>query len=183
MPPAAIALRRRPFLAPIWLAVLLAVIAAVVAFEAYQSATITTIVVVQPAESALGSIQDAPLMLEGEQRAERLAQLFGSTAAPGRIMAIYVASTRRTQQTAAPLAARLGLQPIVVSAEDVGGTVNRVLSEHRGEAVMIVSGTAWRLVGALTGAALAAPPTDDYGNIYIVSMPMVGSAGIVHLRY
>ncbi len=183
MPSAAIALRRRPFLAPIWLAALLAVVAAVIAFEVYQSATTTTIVVVEPAESALGSIQDAPLMLEGEQRAEHLAQLFGGTAAPGRIVAIYAASTRQTQQTAAPLAARLGIQPIVVSAEDLDGTVSRVLSEHRGQAVMIVSGAAWRLVGALTGAALTPPPADDYGNIYIVSVPAVGSAGVVHLRY
>ncbi|MGB6450387.1 MAG: phosphoglycerate mutase family protein [Steroidobacteraceae bacterium] len=183
MEPAAIARRRRPFLAPIWLAALLVVIAAVGVFEVYQSAMTTTIVVVQPAESALGSIQDAPLMLEGEQRAEHLAQLFGGTAAPGRIVAIYAAATRRTQQTAAPLAARLRIEPIVVPVEDVGGTVGRALSEHRGATVMVVSGAAWRLVEALTGATLAPPPADDYGNIYIVSLPMVGSAGVVHLRY
>lgn len=183
MEPAAIAHRRRPFLAPIWLAALLVVIAAVGAFEVYQSATTTTIVVVQPAESALGSIQDAPLMLEGEQRAERLAQLFGGTATPGRIVAIYAGATRRTQQTAAPLAARLGIEPVVVSAEDAGGPVHRALSEHRGQSVMIVSSAAWQLVENLTGATLTPPPADDYGNIYIVSVPMIGSAGVVHLRY
>lgn len=183
MEPAAIARRRRPFLAPIWLSVLLLVIAAVVAFEVYQSAATTTVVIVQPAESALASIQDAPLLPEGEQSAERLAQLFGGTATPGRIAAIYVASTRRTQQTAAPLAARLGIQPIVVSTTDVDGTVARALNDHRGQTVMIVSSLALRFVEALSGMKLSSPPAADDANIYIVSVPMLGSSGVVQLRY
>ncbi len=183
MQSAAIARRRRPFLAPIWLTVLLLVIAIVVAFEVYQAAATTTVVVVQPAESALGSIQDAPLVPEGERRANRLAQLFGGTAAPGRISAIYVASTRTTQQTAAPLAARLGIHPIVVAAEDVDGTVSRALNDHRGETVMIISSTTGRFVEALSGIKSTTLPTADSGYIYIVSVPMLGSAGVVQLHY
>ncbi len=183
MEPAAIARRRRPFLAPIWLSVLLLVIAVVVAFEVYQSAATTTVVVVRPDESALASIQDAPLPLEGERSAERLAQLFGGTAPPGRIAAIYVTSTRRTQQTAAPLAARLGIQPIVVPTTDVDGTVARALNEHRGQTVMIVSSLARRFVEVLSGTELSAPSPADGGDIYIVSVPMVGSSGVVQLHY
>ncbi len=183
METAAIARRRRPFLAPIWLTVLLLVIAIVVALEVYQAAATTTVVVVRPAESDLGSIQDAPLAPEGEQRAERLAELFGGTTAPGRIAAIYVSATRQTQQTAAPLAARLGLRPIVVPAADVDGTVARALNDYRGETVMIVSGAMDRVVEALGGTKSDAPAANDYGNIYIVSVPMLGSAGVVQLHY
>jgi phosphohistidine phosphatase SixA len=184
METAAIARRRRgPFLAPIWLSVLLLAIALFVAFEVYQSAATTTIVVVRPAEGGLGSIEDAPLRPEGEQSAERLAQLFGGTVAPGRIAAIYVSATRRTQQTAAPLAARLGIQPIVVPVEDVDGTAARALNDHRGATVMIVSNAAGSLVEALSGIKVAPPSTDDYGNIYIVSVPLLGSCGFVQLRY
>lgn len=184
METAAIARRRRgPFLAPIWLSVLLLAIALFVAFEVYQSATTTTIVVVGPAEGIPGSIQDAPLRPEGEQSAERLAQLFSGPTAPGRIAAIYVSAARRTRQTAAPLAARLGIQPIVVPVEDVDGTVARALNDHRGEAVMIVSNAARSLVETLSGIKVAPPSTEDYGNIYIVSVPMLGSTGLVQLRY
>ncbi len=175
--------RRRPFLAPIWLTVLVLVIAIVVAFEVYQSAATTTVVVVRPGESALGSIQDAPLIPEGEERAERLAQLFGGAGPAGRITAIYIAGTRRTQQTAAPLAARLGIHPIVVPLQDVDGTVARALDDHRGQTVMIISGAAQRLVETLSGIKLAPAAADDEGNIYIVSVPMLGSAGVVQLHY
>ncbi len=183
METAAIARRRRPFLAPIWLTVLVLVIAGVVAFEVYRADSTTTVVVVRPAESALGSIQDAPLLPEGEQRAERLAELFGGTGQPGRIAAIYVAATRETQQTAAPLAARLGIQPIVVPAADVDGTVARALNDYRGETVMIVSGAMDRFVDALSGVKSDASASNDYGNIYIVSVPMLGSAAVVQMHY
>lgn len=52
---------------------------------------------------------DPALAPEGEAQAERLADRLVSH----QIDAIYVTSLRRTVQTAAPLAARLGLEPIV----------------------------------------------------------------------
>ena len=52
---------------------------------------------------------DPALAPEGEAQAERLADRLASH----HIDAIYVTSLRRTVQTAAPLAARLGLEPIV----------------------------------------------------------------------
>ncbi|MGH8150470.1 MAG: hypothetical protein ACRETB_10925 [Steroidobacteraceae bacterium] len=178
-----IARRRRPFLAPIWLVVLLAVIVAVVAFKVYQSAATTTVIVVPPAESAVGSIQNAPLIPEGEQRADQLAQLFGGIGPAGRIAAIYVNATRQTQQTAAPLAERLGLTPIVVAGDDVDATISRALSEHRGEAVMIVSSATSAALQTLTGITVPPRPADDHGSIYIVSVPLLGSAGVVGLHY
>ena len=50
---------------------------------------------------------DPELAEEGREQAERLAERLGRT----RIDAIYVTTLRRTAQTAAPLAARLGLAP------------------------------------------------------------------------
>ena len=52
---------------------------------------------------------DPELAEEGREQAERLADRLGRT----RIDAIYVTTLRRTAQTAAPLAARLGLTPRV----------------------------------------------------------------------
>jgi phosphohistidine phosphatase SixA len=150
-----------------------------------QSATTTTIVVVRPGENAPGDAQDRPLESAGEQRAERLAQLFGGTDSQGRIAAIYVTAARRVQQTAAPLAARLGIRPVVVSGDDAGEAAARALSEHRGEAVMVVTtaATVPRLVEALSGIKLAPLAPDRYGDIYIVSVPVLGSAGLVQLHY
>jgi Histidine phosphatase superfamily (branch 1) len=178
----AVGRHRRPFLAPIWLTVLVVLVVAVIALLVYQSASTTTFIVVPAAESTLGSIHDAPLSPEGEQRADQLAQLFGGAAPAGRIVAIYVSSMRRTQQTAAPLAMRLGIEPVVAGAA-ANAPVALALHAHRGETVMIVSSTPAELVEALTGIMLPSQSDDDPGNLYIVSDPSLGRTGLVELHY
>jgi hypothetical protein len=177
---------RRPFLAPIWLTALAVagVVAAVLLL--YQSAATTTVVVVRPDEGAAAAAYDPLLIAAREQRAQSLARLFGGTAAPGRIDAIYVTTARRVQQMAAPLAARLGLRPVVISSDDAGEAAARALNEHRGATVMVVTSGASlpKLVEALSGIKLAASSAEEkYGDIYIVSVPMLGSAGVVQLHY
>jgi probable phosphoglycerate mutase len=61
-----------------------------------------------PAEMVDGQ-SDPPLDPVGEEQAERLAERLAGE----KISAIYVTTLRRTAQTAAPLAARLGLEPRV----------------------------------------------------------------------
>jgi hypothetical protein len=176
---------RRPFLAPIWITALLVAAAVAIALLLYQSAATTTVVVVQSGESASGNQQDSPLVAAGEQRAERLARLFGGTGSPGRIEAIYVTAARSVQQMAAPLAARLGIRPVIISNGGADEAAGRALSEHRGATVMVVTSAAAvpRLVEALSGIKLAPHARDRYGEIYIVSVPVLGSAGVVKLQY
>ena len=101
--------RRRTFLAPLWLLAMAGVFLIAMAFAYWNSATTTTIVLVRHAEKQVGAISDAPLSPQGEVRASRLAQMFGDSEPFGRIDRIYVTNTRRTQQTAAGLGQRLGL--------------------------------------------------------------------------
>jgi len=74
---------------PVWLsfaAVFGLLVAAAVGFVIYRSAATTTVVVLaRHAEKDLSSIQDPPLSPEGEQRAERLAQMFGRGSGVGHI--------------------------------------------------------------------------------------------------
>jgi hypothetical protein len=179
---------RRPFFTPLWiLGAMALVVAAVVALVLlfYQSAATTTVVVVSAGQDGAASQPGAPWVSAGEQRAERLAQLFGAAAPPGRIEAIYVTSARRVQQMAAPLAARLSIHPVVIPSDDVGDTAARALNEHRGSTVMVIASAASvpRLVEALSGIKIAPLAKDDYGDIYIVSVPVLGSAGVVKLHY
>jgi hypothetical protein len=179
---------RRPFLAPLWILAGMALLAAAVfalVLLFYQSAATTTVVIVRPGEHGPDSRPNPPLLGAGEQRAERLAQLFGVTAASGRIEAIYVTTPRRMQQMAAPLAARLGIHPVVISSEDVGEIAARALSEHRGSTVMVIASapSVPKLIDALGGIKIAPLPKDEYGEIYILSVPVLGSPGIVQLHY
>src|SRR6478752_3631108 len=103
--------RRRTFLAPLWLLAWGGLLVLLAAFAYWNSATTTTIVLVRHAEKQIGTIDDAPLTPQGEQRAARLAQMFGDGESFGRVQKIYITDTKRSQQTAEDLAQRLNLKP------------------------------------------------------------------------
>ena len=86
----------------------------------------------------------------------------------------------------APLAARLGLVPVVVPADDARGLARRVLHEHGGGRVLVVghSDTVPDIVAALGGGAHLPPLGDsEYGTMYIVSVPRIGRANLLRIDY
>jgi broad specificity phosphatase PhoE len=187
--PAIITRHRRPFLLPVWLtfaAVFAVFVAALVSLFIYRTATTTTIVILaRHAEKDVSSIQDPPLSAEGEQRAERLAQMFGRGTGVGKIDAIYVSDARRTQQTAAPLAERLGKQAIVVPAADTKGLASRVMHEHEGDSVLIVghSNTVPELIHELGDIDVPPIGDDEYDTLYVLSIPSFGHASLLRMAY
>jgi broad specificity phosphatase PhoE len=185
MQPPVVTRHRRPFLAPFWVMWLVFFVLLAAAFVSYRSATTTTIVVVRHAERVMGTIDDPPLVPEGERRAERLAQMFGDVKADNGLDAIYVSDTRRAQQTAAPLAQRLGMQTTVYAAADVNGTARRLLREHRGGRALIVghSNTVPALIEKLSGQTVPAIDENEYDNIYIVTVPSFGRSNVLRLKY
>ena len=185
-------LQHRPFLMPIWLTVLGAlVVMSFLGFEIWVWATAdsTTIIVVRHAEKELGGDPpggDPPLSPAGQARAELLARMFGDVHAPGHIDAIYVSPTVRSKMTAAPLAARLGLTPIGAPPHDARSLAHRVLREHSGGRVLVVghSDTVPEIVESLTGAKrLPGIEEGEYGTMYIVTAPRVGRADFLRLTY
>ena len=77
MDPPGITRHRRPFLAPVWLTLVAALVIGGVAVALYRSATTTVVLLVPPVEKEPGTIDDPPLSPEGEQRAQQLARMFG----------------------------------------------------------------------------------------------------------
>jgi broad specificity phosphatase PhoE len=185
MEPPALTRHRKPFLAPIWLPALAAAAVLLLAIFIFRDLHTTTIVIVRHAEKALSTIDDPPLSAEGEERAERLALMFSDAPSAGRLEAIFVTNTRRSQQTASALAARLHLVPTVTPLSDVGALASRVLRDHRGGAVLIVahSNTIPELIRELSGKTIEPIADNDYGNIYVLSVPHFGTASLVHLKF
>jgi broad specificity phosphatase PhoE len=188
-----VSLQRQPFLAPIWLTAV-AVIGAVVvlgfsAFTVWAWATAgsTTIVVIRHAEKDLSTgAVDPPLNEAGRARAELLARMFGDGKALGHLDAIYVTPALRNRLTAAPLAASLGLNPAVVPTDDPRGLARRVLHENGGGRVLIVghSDTVPAIVSALSGIDKVPEIADEeYGTLYIVTVPRIGHANLLRLTY
>ena len=188
-----VSLQRQPFLTPIWLTAVAAIGAVVVlgfsAFTVWAWATAgsTTIVVIRHAEKDLSTgAADPPLNEEGKARAALLARMFGNGKALGHLDAIYVTTALRNRLTAAPLAASLGISPTVVPADDPRGLARRVLHEHGGDRVLIVghSDTVPVIVSALSGVDKVPDiAADEYGTLYIVTVPRIGHANLLRLTY
>lgn len=179
--------RRRTFFAPLWLlgwAGLLMLVAAVVY---WNSATTTSIVIIRHAEKQIGTIDDAPLSPQGELRAARLAQMFGDPESFGRVKQVYVTDTRRTQQTAAGLAQRINLKPVVLDPKASPGEIaRRVLRENRGGLAIVVghSNTVPALVKELSDADEVPPIADEeFDTIYVVTVPTIGKASVLRMKY
>ena len=98
---------------------------------------------------------------------------------------IDVTNTRRSQQTAAPLAAQVHLTAITLPAADIAGTAARLLREHRGGTVLFVghSNTLPQLIRELSGAQVESIPEDDFGEIYVLSVARFGRATELRMKY
>jgi len=184
MEPPGITRHRRPFLAPLYLSVLLAGVLFALGWVLYNHANTTVVLLVRPVEKAPGSIDDPPVSPEGEARAERLAHMFGDAMRGGaRLDGVYESDDRRAQQTAAPLIERLHRAPVVFRAADARATAARALHEHPGGTVLVIaSGTALaEMVQELTGIATD-PAADDADFVYVVSVPSIGRAHLARFR-
>ena len=118
---------------------------------------------------------------EGVAHAERLAELLERAG----LAAIYVSQAKRTQETAAPVAAATGLEPRVIPAEQRSKLLRRLKWRHRGEVVLVVghSNTLPDIVQALTGVAV--PPIDEqeYDRVHVAILSPGTTARLVTFRY
>jgi len=169
----------------------IAIVCAVLLAAARPAAAEQVVFVVRHAERADGGAgstapaapgmmaNDPALSTAGEQRAARLASML---AAAG-IKQIFVTEYRRTAQTAAPLAARLGLTPVVTAARESDALIAQV---RRAEAPVLVVGHSNTIPGLLTklGAADTITLADgDYDDVFVVVRDSTGKATVVRLKY
>jgi broad specificity phosphatase PhoE len=82
---------------------------------------------------------------------------------------IYVSSTKRAQQTAAPLAAALGITPKVYDPADTASLVQRVMAEIGTVLIVGHSNTVPDIVQQLGGARPDPINHDQFGDIWAVS--------------
>lgn len=167
-------LRRRPFLTPVWLLALAAMLALGVAAWAVLAASTTIVVVMRHAEKAPDGTQDPPLSAAGVERAGRLAAIFGGGPRDLGVDAIFVTQWRRSGATAAPLATRLGVPMLAVPSEDLPALEGRILRDFRGRRVLVVahSDTVPQLVHDLArGAPIPLTGDGEYGTAYVIAIP------------
>lgn len=147
----------------------------------------TVVIVVRHGERANDGPRDPSLNEAGQRRAEALAR----AAEDAGVTAVYTTQFRRTRDTGAPLAQKLGLQ--VTPLEANGANIARypamlrdeILSKHRGETVVVVghSNTVPALVQGLSGKAVAPLTEADYDRFFVVVMPESGPGRVIKAQY
>jgi broad specificity phosphatase PhoE len=181
-------LQHRPFLTPIWLtagAAAAAFLFSLFVIWVWGTANSTTVIVIRHAEKDSADTVDPKLSVAGMERAQLLARMFGAGDGPGRLDAIYVSNTLRSKLTAEPLAQRLHL-PLSIAAGDGKALARRALREHAGGRVLIVAhlDTLPAIVASLSGIDDIPPlAAEDYGLIYVVTVPRIGHANLLRLSY
>ena len=153
---------------------------------ARQAATSTTIILVRHAEKAPQPADDPPLTPAGEARAVALIDAVGAAG----VQAIYSTKWKRTQQTALPIAQKLGVPVTTFDAAPGARGYGEIyaaelLAKHRGRVVLVV-GHSNTVPAILEGLGVANAPriTDpEYDNIFIVTVPDTGTARMVRAKY
>jgi broad specificity phosphatase PhoE len=176
-------LRRRTFLAPVWLFALAGLIGLTALGWVVTAASTTMIVVMRHAEKSAEAGTDPPLSPAGLERAARLAAIFAGTGSESAIDAIFVSQYQRSEATARPLAVRLGVPVITVPADDLKGLERRILEGYRGRRVLVVahSDTVPQIVHSLAGTQVAPLAAEEYGTTYLVALPRWGRPAVLRV--
>jgi broad specificity phosphatase PhoE len=107
---------------------------------------------------------DPALSAEGRENAIRLSSLLDDR----KPRAIYVSTTRRARETAAPLAAKLKLAIKEYDPGDTPGLIARVMAEPGPVVVVGHSNTVPDIVAALGGERPAPLAETDFGDVWHV---------------
>lgn len=108
---------------------------------------------------------DPDLTAEGRRNAELLANRFVDEPPA----AIFVSTAKRAQQTAAPLAAKLGITPRIYDPADTAGLIAEVLKEPPPVLIVGHSNTVPDIVAAFGGQRPGPLAHDDFGDIWKVA--------------
>jgi phosphohistidine phosphatase SixA len=124
------------------------------------------IFIVRHAEKASTGGNDPDLSLQGQKRAETLAQILKDS----QITSVFVTEFKRTRETAAPTARAAQVSPTAVPAKDIGALVEKL---HALDGNALVVGHGDTIPELLKGLGIATPvniPDEDYTEMFVVLM-------------
>ena len=136
-----------------------------------------TVFVTRHAERAGGTGDTVPISEAGQCRAENLAQLLGDA----NIKAIFTSDVLRTQQTAAPLAKRLGISVVPIAAQDITTLADKVRSTGGNVLIVGHSNTVPAIVKAIGSTEVSPIADDEFSRVYAITLTSSGPS-VVLLR-
>ena len=124
---------------------------------------------------------DVDISAAGQTRAQELVRVLGDAG----LNAIYASQYKRTQETARPLADKLGLPVVQVNSKNTADLLAQIRTQHRGQIVLVVghNNTVPEIIKALGGPDYPPIPETEFDNMYIVTVYRTGKAKVVKLKY
>jgi len=152
----------------------------------FENQATSTLIVVRHAEKADIPGEDPPLSEAGQARAELLAEMLADVDVVAGVDAIYVTPFLRSEQTARPLADRLGLELNVYEPKDLEQLERTIKKRHKGQIVLVVghSNTVPSIVAQFSGSKKIPPFAENqYYDLFVLSMPWFGKVKTLSLKY
>jgi phosphohistidine phosphatase SixA len=158
-------------------AVLLAVLLLTVPHPAHSQSDATVVYLVRHAEKVDDSF-DPPLSPVGRERAALLSEMLRDAG----LTHLYSTDRERTRDTAAPLAARLGLEIQIYDGQDLAGLAERLRATPGRHLVSGHSNTTPELVRLLGGESsdIADP---EYDRLYVLTLEPGGGTTTMLIRF
>lgn len=161
-------------------------LALIVASPASLAAQASTVILVRHAEKA-GPSGDVDLSAIGQTRATDLATALAAFPVQG----IFTSQYKRTQQTAAPVAARLGLTPVAVPVQggdaraQAAATATAIRALPTGSAALVVghSNTVGLIVEALGGPKLDDLCDGEYAAMLVLDLSRPSAPRLLRASY
>ncbi len=154
----------------------------------FQQQATTTVIFVRHADvdASAPLDNDTPLNVRGRQRAELLADFLADVNIGSSVDAIYATVARRTQETAQPLATRLGQKLNIDDPYNFERLARRIFRDRRGKITLIVADADAipPLIAELHGKhPLPEFGPMDYSEIYVVTVPYYGKVKTLRFRF
>ena len=131
----------------------------------------------QPSRGMMGD--DPPLSAAGQERARRLASMLASAG----IKHIFTTEYQRTRQTAAPLAERANVKPVMGAAKDPKAFIEQIQKASGSVLVVGHSNTIPDLLKGLGVKQAITIPESEYDNLFVVVRHGPGEPTLIRLRY
>jgi 2,3-bisphosphoglycerate-dependent phosphoglycerate mutase len=152
----------------------------------FENQATSTLIVVRHAEKAAQPADDPPLSRDGQLRAYLLADVLSDVDVVAGVDAIFVTHTRRSEETARPLANRLKLPLNYYEPQDYVGLQKAIDKSYKGKIVLVIahSNTIPGLVAEFSGSKKIKPIGENqYYDMFILSRPWFGKVKTLALKY
>lgn len=177
-------LRRRPFFLPLLMPLLLLALVILAAVWLLDARNTTVFILVRNAEVEQSLAPNPGLNEFGKARAVHLTEFLSRLKPEQAVDAIYAIQTVPAQETAAPLASKMGLAVNVLASVGSNSALSDLRDHHPGEVVLVVASRE-KLIELLSEVSPQRWNIEEssYGEVFVVNESRLSKSSVVRFDY